>query len=55
MGFVDGASSSMNELPGFKDLSHGAFDAARLVTARTQAFYLLDAFSVGRLRQYVST
>jgi hypothetical protein len=55
MGFVDGASSSLGELSGFKDLSRGGFDAARLVSARTQAFYLLDAFSVGRLRQYVST
>jgi len=55
MGFVDGAEPSLSELPGFKDLSRGAFDAARLVSARTQAFYLLDAFSSGRLRQYVSS
>lgn len=55
MGFVDRANAELAALPGFKDLSGARFDAAALTEIKNRAYYLIEAFSVGRLRQFVST
>lgn len=54
MGFADRAHASLRDLPGFKDLSAGSLDGTQLAAVKSSAFYLLEAFSVGRLRQYVA-
>lgn len=54
MGFVDRAHPELKALPGFKDLSGAAFDPATLTDVKSRAYYLLEAFSVGRFRQFVA-
>lgn len=54
MGFADHADASLNALPGFKNLVGEAFDPARLTAFKTHAFYIIEAFSVGRLRQHAA-
>jgi hypothetical protein len=54
MGFVDRADPELAALPGFKDLSGAGFDAGSLTEVKNRAHYLIEAFSVGRLRQFVA-
>lgn len=53
MGFADSASSVLNDLDGFRDFSRGRLDVGSLTKVRSRASFLIDAFSVGRLHQYV--
>lgn len=54
MGFADRVDARLSDLPGFRDLTGPAFDPARLAAVKNHAFYVLEAFSVGRLRQFAS-
>lgn len=54
MGFASPGHASLSGLPGFREFSAGALDATQLAAVKSSAFYLLEAFSVGRLRQFVS-
>jgi hypothetical protein len=54
MGFVDTTTPSLAQVDGFRDLSRGRLNAGSLTSIRSRAFFLIDAFSVGRLHQHVS-
>jgi len=54
MGLVDRASAQLASLPGFKDFSGREPDYADLAEVKTRASYLVEAFAVGRFRQFVT-
>jgi hypothetical protein len=54
MGLVDRSPAELAAMTGLRDFTGDWFHLAELENAKTRAFYLLEAFSVGRLRQFVA-